>query len=129
MKFIIHVKDSIRRENAKAFIDGLDPDLKWEITIKEFKEKRSLEQNAFVHGVQLKLICDHTGYQMDEMKDYLLGEAFGWEEFEFMGQMKSRPIRRSSSLNKNEWVWWQEWIEGWAAQTLGITIPRPNEAI
>jgi hypothetical protein len=127
MRFII------RNENIrKAAIDELDrlpldpPNV---VTMEEYRAPRSLDQNAYLHAVPLKLICDHTGFSLDDIKDYLLGEAFGWEEKEVFGKVVHRPLRRSSSLNTKEFSWFIEWIEQWAAQNLGVTIPMPNEVL
>lgn len=115
------------RDNVIATIQSLPLEPLQVITIEDWHSPRSLEQNAFLHAVPLKLICEHTGFNMDEMKDYLLGEAFGWEEVELFGRTIQRPLRRSSKLNVKEFTWFLEWIEQWASNTLGLLIPRPNE--
>lgn len=125
MKFIL--RNEMIRDNAIATIQSLPLEPLQVITIEDWHSPRSLEQNAFLHAVPLKLICEHTGFNMDEMKDYLLGEAFGWEEVELFGRTIQRPLRRSSKLNVKEFTWFLEWIEQWASNTLGLLIPRPNE--
>jgi hypothetical protein len=112
---------------AIADIMKLDDSKAWLIQAKEYRRKRSTEQNAFLHAVPLKLICEHTGYQLDDMKTYLLGNAFGWQEFEIMGERRRKPLRRSSELNTEQFSFFMEFCEQWAAQELGIIIPRPGE--
>lgn len=132
MRFII--RDEMLKDRVLQHIIGL-PFIQsgqrkvYSVTIEEYDPPRSLSQNAFLHAVPLRLICDATGYDIDEMKDYLLGEAFGWEEKEIMGHTSVRPLRRSGSLKRKEFSWFLEWIEAWAMSTLGLLIPRPNEEL
>lgn len=127
MKFIIR-NDNIR-DNVLATVQSLPLDPPMVVEITEYRSPRSLEQNAYLHAVPLRMICDQTGFDMEEMKQYLLGEAFGWEQTEIFGRTVQRPLRRSSRLNTKEFTWFLEWIEQWAANTLGLLIPRPNEEI
>jgi len=94
-----------------------------------YSPRRSLDQNAFLHAVPLRILSEETGYTLEEMKEYLLGEAFGWKDSEVFGHSVQRPMKRSSELTRKEFSWFLEWIESWAANTLGITVPRPNEEI
>jgi hypothetical protein len=93
----------------------------------EYRRKRSTEQNAFLHAVPLKIIADHTGHDVEDMKTYLLGECFGWQGYEIMGSMRKKPVKRSSELDTSQFSFFMEWIESWAAQNLELIIPRPNE--
>lgn len=128
-RFIIRPDDHQRRENACAAINGLDTTKAWVVEVKLFKKKRSLNQNAFLHAVPLKIICDHTGYDIEDMKTYLLGTAYGWEEYRMFGETRKRPMKRSHELKTDEFNWFLEWIEAWAARELQLAIPKPNEVI
>jgi hypothetical protein len=112
---------------ARKAIDELSDNRAWLVQVTQYRRKRSTEQNAFLHAVPLKLICEHTGYEIEDMKTYLLGQAFGWEEFEIMGERRKRPLKRSSQLNTAEFSFLMEFCERWAAQELSLIIPRPNE--
>lgn len=125
--FIIHKQDAIRRENCRQYIDELDPNRKWRIVISEFRKKRSNDQNAFLHGVPLKILCDHTGYSMDDMREYLCGEWSGWEDYEVFGKKKVKPILTTSQMDTKQFTDFLEWIQWWASSTLNIRIPDPNE--
>jgi len=129
MRYIIHKDDAIRRENARAAISDLSNDKPWVVEIKPYVKKRSLEQNSFLHAVPLRMICDETGYDIDDMKTYLLGEAFGWIEFDLLGSPRKKPLYRSSELNRKQFMWFLEWIEAWAVKELGMMIPKPNEEL
>ena len=127
MKYIVR-NDHIR-DNALAHIQSLDLSKPWNVQISEYRSPRSVEQNAYLHAVPLKLIAEHTGYSIDELKDYLLMEAFGTIEKDVMGTQIVRPAKRSSDLNTKEFSWFIEWIAAWAMNTLGLLIPMPNETI
>jgi len=108
-------------------IGDLDENRAHLVQVSQYRRKRSIEQNAFLHAVPLKLICEHTGYEIDDMKTYLLGKAFGWIEYEMMGERRKRPAKRSSELNTEQFSFLMEFCEMWAAQELNLIIPRPNE--
>lgn len=123
----IVIRNEHLREMAIEEIRHLRLDPPSVMRLEEYSPRRSLDQNAFLHAVPLRILCDHTGYSIDDMKDYLLGEAFGWRDSEVFGSKRQYPVRRSSSLTRKEFTWFLEWIESWAAQTVGVIIPRPNE--
>ena len=126
-RFIIHHNDAIRRENARQYIDGLDPNRKWRIEIKEYRQRRSLDQNAYIHAVPLKIISEHTGYSMDEIKEYLCGEFTGWNEFEVMGQKMLKPVMTTSRMDTKIMTDFIEWLQWYASSNLNLRIPSPNE--
>lgn len=117
------------RRLVKHEIDTLDPKISWLVQVKQYRKPRSLEQNSFLHAVPLKLISEHTGYEIEDLKTYLMGEAFGWEEYEIMGEKRKRPRKTTSQLNTEEFTWFLDWLESWAAQKLDLLIPKPGETI
>jgi hypothetical protein len=129
MKYVLR-SDEIRNL-ALEHITGLnmERDPPWVVSIEEHHTTRTLDQNAFLHSVPLKLICDHTGFGKDEMRDYLMMEAFGTKETEIAGRTIVRPIKGSSQLTIKEFSWFLDWIEAWASKTLGLLIPKPDEHI
>lgn len=126
-RFIIHKQDALRRENCRQYIDELDPNRKWRVEIKEYRKQRSNEQNAYIHAVPFALICEHTGYTIDDMKEYLCGEFTGWETYEVMGKKKQRPIQTTSQMDTRVMTNFIDWLQWWASSTLNLRIPSPNE--
>ena len=127
MRYVIR-NEEIRRL-VHTELDRLDLNQPWLVRVNPWVAPRSLEQNAFLHAVPLRIICDHTGHDIDEIKEYLLIEAFGSQEKEVLGRRIVRPIKRSSELTTQEFSWFLDWIEHWAIETVGLVIPRPNETI
>ena len=117
------------RRLVKEEIDQLPDDKPWLVQAKQYKSRHTLEQNSFLHAVPLRMICNETGYELEDMKTYLMGQAFGWEEYEIMGQPRKRPRLTTSQLDKEQFSWFMEWLEAWAAQELDMIIPKPNEVI
>ena len=126
-RFVIHKDDYIRREGARVWIDNLDPNKKWAVEIKEYRRKRSNDQNSYIHAVPLKLISEFVGESVEDMKEYLCGEFTGWETYEVMGRSKQRPIRSTSQMDTLEMTRFIEFMQWWGSSTLNLNIPSPNE--
>ena len=118
--------DHFKRQ-AHGLIDGLNPDIAWKVTAVRSVKKRSNPQNAYHFGVIVKIICDDTGNDKNDIHEYLLGEHVGWVTYEVMGQLKKRPARRSHDMDVETFDKFNEWCLAWAAQNLGIVIPLPGE--
>lgn len=95
-----------------------------QITIEERKKRRSNPQNAYYHGVVLKMIADFCGYRGED-------EIAGIHEElkrKFLPKIGNLNITKStSSLNTEEFSSFIENVRRWAAEELGIYIPDPNE--
>jgi hypothetical protein len=110
-----------------ADILKLEDNVAYLVQFKQYRRKRSTEQNAFLHAVPLKMICDHTGDEVEDMKALLMGMCFGFEEFEILGQRRKKPLKTTSELNTAEFSFFMEFCERFAAMEWGMIIPRPNE--
>lgn len=114
---------------AHHMIDELSPDRTWVVRVVQYRAQRSLEQNSFLHAVPLRMIADHTGMEMDDIKEYLMIKAFGSREVKIGSETITRPLKGTSELNTEQFNWFLEWIEAFAAQELGMIIPKPNETL
>ena len=126
-RFIIHKDDHIRRDNACQFINMLDPKKKWSVEIKTYRKVRSVEQNAYIHAVPLKLFSEHTGYTMDEIKEFLCGEFMGWEKHVVMDKPMQRPLKTTSQMDTLEMTKFIEFMQWYGSSKLNLNIPSPNE--
>jgi hypothetical protein len=118
-------------ERACAFLRGLAPHKAWAVKVKEHKPKRSDNQNRYLWGVVYATILKDggealAGWSAEDLHEYFLGEHFGWETLEGFGKKRIRPIRRSSKLNKIEFMDYVAFIQQRAAE-LGIYVPDPHE--
>jgi len=105
------------------------------VTVEPRYGKRSLAQNSWLWGVALPLIADHCGYDHHEHERLhydLLAVRFGTItlEPELPGApARVVPSRTSSQLNKREFTEYMDWLARYAADTLGVVIPLPDERL
>tara|TARA_R100000951_G_C2594609_1_gene166192 strand:- start:378 stop:776 length:399 start_codon:yes stop_codon:yes gene_type:complete len=96
-----------------------------EVTIKEYKPKRSNQLNQYYWGVVVKIISDYTGYTKEETHE-LLKHTFlkkkilikdGWFD----------TTNSTTKMNNKEMLDFIEQVKLWAAETLSLYIPDPHE--
>jgi hypothetical protein len=66
---------------VSAFLAGCLPGKALRVTVEEVKRasnQRSLEQNAYLFGVAYPLICAATGYEVNDVHEFMCGTHFGW---------------------------------------------------
>lgn len=99
------------------------------------RPERTLPQVAYLHSVCYTMLSDHTGYEKDEIEEYLLGSWFGWKEKKLPGgRVSSVPIRRTTTdeegnrdvLEGRKFWDFVEWIQRVAARQ-GLLIPDPSK--
>ena len=98
------------------------------ITVQRARSTRSIQQNR-LWWVYMTILADHTGHTKDEMheickfkflKRELVSEKTG-EVFEYLSS--------TSTLSKSEFSDLVEQVIAWAAQSFGVTLPRPGEQV
>ena len=118
------------RISFDRYILSLKDDAPYELTVKEKKTKRSLQQNKYYWGVPIELISEHTGHTPDEVHE-LLKTVFLKKhlDIEFKNGSIERYsiVRSTTSLNTKEMEEYQSNIRVWASSELGLYIPEPNE--
>lgn len=103
-------------------------DMPYRVTVKK-GGSRSIAQNRYLWGVCYPTILEQgelEGWRAKDLHEYFLGEHFGWETLEGFGRKRAKPLNRSSSLNKMEFVDFVAFIQERAAG-MGIYIPDPDE--
>jgi len=94
-----------------------------EIVVRKKRSKRSDQQNRYYWGVVVKMIADHCGYFSDEMHEALKLKFLGASTDEH-GLVK---IRSTAKLSKDEFIQYLNAVVQFAAMSLGVYIPGPNE--
>jgi hypothetical protein len=94
-----------------------------EVTVEKARSRRSLNQNAYYWGVVLKLLSEHTGYEIEEMHE-VLKVLFNQGNF---GEVKFG--KSTAKLSTIDFMAYLEQIQRWAAQELGVVIPDPNQEV
>lgn len=90
------------------------------------RKRRSDEQNRALWGVAYRLLSDETGNDVNDLHEFFLGEFFGWDLIDVLGQQRRRPMRRSSKLSTAEFSDFYAFIQRRAAE-MGFYVPDPGE--
>lgn len=61
-------------------LEGLPEDRTWRIRIEEVKSKRRAKANNYYWGVVVEMMSDLTGYEGEEIHEYLCGARWGWKD-------------------------------------------------
>ncbi len=119
-----------KQEDKMTLIGALrDTELPYKVKITK-GGSRSLEQNRYLWGVCYPVILERGGETLggwtnNDLHEYFLGEHFGWETIEGFGKKRMKPLHRSSTLTKMEFVDFVASIQLKAAE-MGIVIPDPE---
>lgn len=122
------------------FLGDLSPAVAWRIEVTEAKSARSLAQNAYLNGVAYKLLSDATGYERDEISEFLCGAYWGWKDKRVPKKpscpegVESVPVRttttdengKRSVLGKLEFADYVAFVQRFAAKR-GVYIPDPDQ--
>jgi len=97
-----------------------------DLVFRNSQSQRSLEQNAYIHAVPIRLIAEHTGYTIPEARYALMGHCWGWQHSELAG--REIPVKPpTSDMSVKDCDYFIDWVIPWAAENLGVVIPLPNE--
>jgi hypothetical protein len=116
-------------QQVSQFKDGL----MLELTLSRRRATRSVQANRYYWGVVLHLIAEHTGYTPDELHDVVkqmfLPKVLALTDGN--GEIKGEYVIGGSSrqLKTNEFYDYVEQIRRWAAESLSVDIPGPDEGM
>jgi len=98
-----------------------------EIVVRRRQYKRTLDQNAYWHGVCFPLLMEHFGYtDVAQLKLDLMGTCWGWTRSPVTG--KEVPIKPSTSaMSLEEGTHFTDWLLTWSAEEHGVFIPSPEK--
>jgi hypothetical protein len=65
-------------EKIAAFLALLPASKGWEVIVRERKSTRSIAQNAYLWGVAYPPLSEATGYEKDDIHEFVCGTFFGW---------------------------------------------------
>lgn len=120
--------------NAVAFISALPETKIWRIEIKQDVNSRSVQQCRYLNGVAFRLLSEATGYERDDIAEYLNGTYFGWREKVLPGKRVTQvPVRttttdetgKRSVLDKLAFADYVAFVQRFAAKH-GVFIPEPE---
>lgn len=138
-------KDDIERSRAIGRVVEALEDLPhgqtWRVEIEEHRRPRSHPQNAYYWGVVVKTISDSTGYESEEVHEYMCGQVFGWKDRRVPKTprnpqgFESVPVRttttdangRRAVLGTVEFGEFIEAVRRFAATKMQLNIPDPDQ--
>ena len=95
------------------------------ITVREQKNRRSLNLNSYYWAVVVKLLSEETGYNKDEMHE-VLKSMFLRTKYQIKG-VWIHGTKSTTKLNNKDMQVYIEECKTFASTTLGVYIPDPNE--
>jgi len=95
-----------------------------EVTVQKPKKDRTNKQNAYYWGVVLDYIADYTGFETYEVHEEMK-RMFNPKPSKFNPEVTVGGT--TTKLTTDEFNEYIEKIIRWAAMTLGVVIPDPNE--
>ncbi len=99
-------------------LDTLNPNTRWQVSVIEYKSKRSKIQNDRYWAL-LTALGNYLGYTKDEMHD-LCRQKFLSENIEINGEMFKR-LKSTPKTNTGEFAEYSNMCEMWAG-SLGFTF-------
>jgi hypothetical protein len=125
---------------ATQALAALDEGKAWRVSAEPVKSERSSSQNAYLWAVPNKMISDLTGYEVDEVHEYLCGRYWGWKDKRVPktprnpSGVESVPVRttttdehgKRSVLSTQEFMDYVDFVQRFAATTLHLVIPDPD---
>lgn len=121
----------IRNWNRVSSEIARSRDGEWTITFRRARATRSRSQNAWYWGCVVGFVAEHTGYTAEEIHEIYKAKflpktlAFADGNGEVLGEF---VIGGSTTrLNTVEFSEFCERIREWAADSLGVVIPDPQE--
>lgn len=115
------------RQKAETYFKKLI-EKKAKIELKEFRPKRSIDQNSYIH-VCFTMIANETGHTIQETKVDVKREHIKLVDNSFMLYEKdgNKYLRSTADLDKLEMTNFVDWLRVWAYETLGCYIPTPEQ--
>jgi hypothetical protein len=114
---------------VSTVLGGLSPEKAWRVSITEHKPSRSHQQNKYLWSMYTEILSyggDLEGWTKEDLHEFFLGSHFGWEKLEGFGRTRLKPLRRSSALNKLEFMDFIGFIQQFMAER-GVYIADPHE--
>lgn len=94
-----------------------------EFFVRRITRIRSLPQNRYYWGVVIPMICEETGMDKDQVH-FALREKFLSRRDVDTGLL---IVKSTTELTIEQFRWYIDQIQRWAAEFLHIDIPDPNQ--
>lgn len=133
----IHLKKGERNlTRIVAYLSSLSKTKEFEIEVKEVRNTRSVQQCRYLNGVAYKLLSEATGYERDDISEYLCGKYFGTKQKLKPGKRyEDVPLRttttneqgKRSVLTTTQFMDYVAFVQRFGSEH-GVYIPDPDES-
>lgn len=102
------------------------------VTIELFRRQRTSPQNRYywrvlVGGIRDQMVSDGWELSKDEVHELMKGKYLVQEKFNTQTGEVLQTIGSTAALSTVEFSQYNENVRRWAAETIGLTLPEPNE--
>lgn len=99
-----NTQEEVLKLRAKTYIDNLEPEpeREYEVIVRVYKNKRSLEQNAYFHGVICDYMARELGYSLEEAKTILKAQLLPIVPVELPDGRIMKTLTETSKLKTKE---------------------------
>ena len=95
-----------------------------EVIARPYIEKRTLEQNARLWALHSKA-AEFVGCSAEDMHEDMLCAMYGYTEVRMpSGDLRRRPLKRSSARNRKEFAEFMEYVESFYIRELGVWLDQ-----
>ncbi|MDP8184381.1 hypothetical protein [Phocoenobacter skyensis] len=122
---------------SKKLLECVTDGKVWRITIREWREKRSISQNSLSHMWYKEMsdvfIKKNPKYTPEKVKDMMKNTFLGWEEKEYINAITKEitiksELRHTSDLDVGEMKFYLDQVYDWALDLgISLTIPENSE--
>ena len=99
-----------------------------EITVQKLRSKRSLKQNR-LFWVYVTIIANELGYEKEQMKEIISYKFLKRERVDERTGEIFEYIESTTKLNKTDFADMVNSLIRWAAETLHIVLPLPDQQL
>lgn len=123
-----------------AALEELPYGQRWRVTVEEQKATRTIEANAYYWGVVVEALSKATGYESEEVHEFLCGARWGWRDKRVPKKpsnphgVESVPLRttttdengRRAVLSGSDFWEFIEFARRFAAERANVVVPDPD---
>lgn len=117
-----------------GFLSALPKEKAFEVIVTERRNTRSVQQCRYLNGVAYRILSEATGYERDDISEFMCGQYWGWKDKKVPGKkIVQVPLRttttnesgKRSVLSKTDFCDFVAFVQRFGAQH-NVFIPDPE---
>lgn len=136
-----HKQRCLDIERVVHALEELPCEREWKVVVEPVRSKRSTDANEYYWGCVIEMISNVTGYEPEEVHEYLCGLRWGWKQKKVPktphnpGGIEDIPVRTTTTdaqgkrcvLTIMEFYEYVEFCRRFASIKLALNIPDPDK--